>query len=534
MEIERHPLDLLELRRTTQQSQLTNWSAIEGRVKTLQEKAQELDEMGEFLKKSGTSSDTDIMTVTAGATAEAASHTVIINQLAANAVHAHQTGWADANSTAVNSSGGNKSFSYDYAGTTVTVTVPDGTTLLGLVNLINRDVNNPGVTASIVNDGTGGGSDYHLVLTGNETGAGNDVTVIDTGGNPTDIGSTGAEFDEANWDVTQAAQNAQIKVDGIPDAGWAFSWIESASNDVEDVIPGVTLHLLDDSGGNPIQIDIGLDKESIAANVRSLISAFNDVIKLINTTTRYNSEDETSAPLTGDPLARQLRSNLMNLLADNIPGTDTADVYRSLGQVGLSLTSGGEITLDETALDEALDDDALAVARLFAFDAAGTSSFVTVTGHGENTVGGSYAFTVTYDASGNIDPSGANTIGGYNAIIHGDRLLGGATGSEVEGLLLTFSDPGDGPNSLSGTVKVYTGLSTLLSNMIEDMTDSIEGTFTINRERLNDSIDLLDEQIANWEKRLEQIEATYTRRFSQMETLISQLQTQSNYLSAIG
>jgi len=532
MKIERQPLDLIELRRTTQQSQLTNWSAIEAKVKALQDQAQELDSVGEFLKKSGSSSDSAVLTVTADATAEAGTHTVIVNQLAVNAVHAHQTGWADPNSTAVNTSGGNLSFSYDYAGTTVTVVVPDGTTLQGLVNLVNRDVNNAGVSASIINDGTGGAAPYHLVLTGNDTGAGNGVTIIDTVGNPTDIGPTGAEFDEASWDITQAAQNAQLRVDGIPDAGWGFSWIESASNDVQDVIPGVTLHLLDDSAGNPIEIDISLDKGAITDNVSSLITAFNGVIDLINSTTRYDPEEETAGPLAGDSLARSLRNDLMNVIAENIPGTDTTDAYRSLGQVGLKLTSGGKLTLDSTALDDALDDDAKAVARLFAFDSVSTSSFITVSGHGENTVGGSYAFTVTYDAAGNIDPSGTNTIGGYDAIVHGDTLLGGATGTGVEGLLLTFSNPGGGPNSLSGTVKVYTGFATLLFNQIEDLTDSTDGTFQINRERLNDSIDLLDEQIASWETRLSQIEANYTRKFSAMETLISQLKTQSSYLTA--
>lgn len=45
---------------------------------------------------------------------------------------------------------------------------------------------------------------------------------------------------------------------------------------------------------------------------------------------------------------------------------------------------------------------------------------------------------------------------------------------------------------------------------------------------------MLDERIEEWEARLEKIEEAYNRRFSAMETLVGQLQTQSNYLSAMG
>jgi len=534
MQIEHRPVDMLELRRSTYESQLTNWSAIESKISALQDRAAELDTLKEFLQKSGSSSDSDVLTVTASADAIAASHDVIVNQLATSAVHVHQTGWADANSTAVNSSGSNKSFSYDYEGTTITVTVADSTTLQGLVNLINRDSNNPGVAASIVNDGTGGGSDYHLVMTGTDTGAGNDVTIIDTLANPTDIGALGTEFDEAGWDTTQAAQNAQIRVDGIPDPGWGYSWIESDSNSVDDVIPGVTLQLKNTSGGNPVQVDISMDNAAIKSSVKGLIAAFNDVVSTINSTTRYDAENETAGPLAGDALARNLKSELMNLIAQNIPGTDSGDALRSLGQAGVKLSSGGGMALDETAFDEALVQDALGVARLFAFDSVSSSTYFTVRSHGEDTVGGTYNWTVSYDASGGLDSGGTNTVDGNNGIVHGTQILEGARNSDVAGLLMSLTNPGDGPNTKSGTVKVYTGLSVLLYNHIADMVESTDGSFKLNRDRIGNSVDLLDQQITSWEKRLESIEKGYNSRFSAMETLIGQMKNMGNYLNSIG
>ncbi len=170
---------------------------------------------------------------------------------------------------------------------------------------------------------------------------------------------------------------------------------------------------------------------------------------------------------------------------------------------------------------------------MFVFDAESTSNFVTVTGHDENSVGGSYNFTLYYDANGVIDPNQNNTLDGSPVTVHGDSLVKGAEDTDVDGLLLMLTDPGNGPTSISGTVKVYTGLSVLLANSIDRLTDSYEGSLKTNREQINDSIDLLDERIEAWEDRLDLIEENYRRKFTQMEILIGHIQAQGAYLSSI-
>jgi flagellar hook-associated protein 2 len=660
MALERRPVDALTTRRTTYQSQLTNWSAIESKLNTLKSAAESMDKADELLVKSVSSSDKDILTATGDSNALPGKHTILINQLAANHITAHRTGWADADTTAVNSptpatnhilthaagwvdadttavnsSGVDQSFSYSYAGNNVTITVPDGSTLtdvmdlinndpgnpgvtasitntggptpfhlvltgadtgatntieildtvgnptdLGdgtefdsaawditqaaadigpevtrsfsftyageaftvsvpngstltdLVNLINNDPDNPGVTASILNDGGGGAAPFHLVLSGQDTGEDNTVTIIDTVDNPTDIGG-GTTFDAAGWSVTQTAQNAEIRVDGFPDPawGWPNPWIEADSNSVEDIIPGLTLDLKNVTDGVAIEIEVKHDKDGIKSMVKDLIKAYNDVLNTINSLTSYNPETSSKGPLAGDNLARSLKTDLTSFIANNIPGTDAGDRFRSLGEVGIKLGTGGALSLDATKFDEALDTDATAVARMFVFDSVSSTGFVSVAGHNSKTQGGETAFTLTYDASGNLNPGGTNTIGGEPAIIHGDSIAGGAEGEPEEGLLLLLTNPGDGPASISGTMTVYTGLSALLSSKIDQITDSYDGSLKNTRDRIKDSVELLDKRISAWDERLKGIEDNYKRKFSAMETLISQLKTQSNYLA---
>ncbi|MFH0766377.1 MAG: flagellar filament capping protein FliD [Calditrichota bacterium] len=535
MKLERAPVDKLETRRSAFQTQLTDWGAIESKLTALKSSSENMDTINEFLLRAGSSGDEDVLTVTARANAHTGSHSVLVNQIATRHVQVHTAGWADLNSTPVNDSGVDQSLSYEYAGEAFTIIVPDGTTLQSLINLINRDTDNPGVTASVINDGQGGATPYHLMLSGDDTGEENLIQIIDTEDNPTDLGD-GSQFDNAAWTVTQTAQNAEIRVDGFPDPeiGWPIPWIESASNDVEDIIPGVTLHLKNTSAGEAIQVSVSLDKAAVETQVNSLINTYNDLLNTISAVSSYNTESETAGPLFGDSQIKAIKGRLSTIISNNIPGTQAGDTYRTLGQVGIKLTSGGKLSLNTKTLQDALDDDAMGVARLFAFDSSSSSGFVTVTSHSSKTQGGTYDFTVTYDADGHLDPEGVNTLNGQNATVHGESLLEGAAGDATEGLLMILTNPGNGPSSLSGTINVYTGFGVLLSNAITDLTDTTEGGLKMTRDRINSSIKMLDNRIERLEDRLTTIEDNYKRRFSNMEILLGQLQTQGSYLDSIG
>ncbi|MGD0785213.1 MAG: flagellar filament capping protein FliD [Sedimentisphaerales bacterium] len=109
------------------------------------------------------SSNTDELTVSATTGANAGSHTVDINQLATTET------WIQDNSTFNYPTDyvGDGTFIYSYNNQQRTITtVANETTLQDLVNLINKDSNNPGVTASLLNNG----GKYHLMLSGQEAG----------------------------------------------------------------------------------------------------------------------------------------------------------------------------------------------------------------------------------------------------------------------------------------------------------------------------------------------------------------------------
>ncbi|MDR2198257.1 MAG: flagellar filament capping protein FliD [Deltaproteobacteria bacterium] len=123
-------------------------------------------------------------------------------------------------------------FVYKYKGVKHTVNVTDGMSLNILADAINSASDNPGVTASVINDGSGTATSCHLILTGNDTGAESTIEVVE--GNFSKV-----DFGPGFFTTAREATNAMVKVDGFP-AG-DENWMQRRVNEVADAIEGVIL-----------------------------------------------------------------------------------------------------------------------------------------------------------------------------------------------------------------------------------------------------------------------------------------------------
>ncbi|MDR1657784.1 MAG: flagellar filament capping protein FliD [Deltaproteobacteria bacterium] len=122
-------------------------------------------------------------------------------------------------------------FAYTYRGVKYSVNVTDKMSLGNLASAINDASDNPGVTATIVNDGQGTSTSCHLVLTGNHTGADSAITVEESVPPILNFDTSATAFT-----VSREATNAMVKVDGFPSD--ADTWIQRYSNEISDIIEG--------------------------------------------------------------------------------------------------------------------------------------------------------------------------------------------------------------------------------------------------------------------------------------------------------
>jgi len=78
------------------------------------------------------------------------------------------------------------------------------------------------------------------------------------------------------------------------------------------------------------------------------------------------------------------------------------------------------------------------------------------------------------------------------------------------------------------------GKASLVSTAVDELTDSIDGMFKIGEESLTRRIDNADNTIERYERSVENYRTTLERKFLAMESAVSLLQAQGNYLSTFG
>ncbi len=249
-------------------------------------------------------------------------------------------------------------------------------TLIGVCSAINAA--NAGVTASVINDGSG--SPYRLLITANASGTANSFTVTDNLS-----GGQALTFTE-----TQAAADAQFVVNGVG--------ITKSSNTISDVISGITFTLKAPTS-TAVTLNIGKATDSIVDALKDFVSAYNSINAFITNQFTYNSTTEQAGPLAGDSTLRRIQINLQNQIIQAVTNRFTS--FRVANQIGLEFNRDGNLKLDENKLRSVLASDFTGVAALLLGDGTPPNSIsisdnrVSYVGKTEATQPGTYSIEVT-------------------------------------------------------------------------------------------------------------------------------------------
>jgi len=182
LDIERRPAQLLQIRQNDYELEIAAVLSLSSKLSSYKASLNNLNYQSTFNTKSASvsksSSGEELLSVSASNTASAGNYSVKVNQLASSSKKASD-GFVDKNLTAVASASGSFSFKVGLSGAVTTIGVDDTTTLEGLRDAINTA--GAGVTASIINDGTGS-NPYRLILAADDSGSSNTlyITANDT------------------------------------------------------------------------------------------------------------------------------------------------------------------------------------------------------------------------------------------------------------------------------------------------------------------------------------------------------------------
>jgi flagellar hook-associated protein 2 len=310
---------------TALKAQDTALSSLGTDLSTLSTSLQKLTDFeGVFAEKQGSSSNTDVLSLTsASSSATAGSHTIAVSQLAQTSSEVSST---------IASATDTLSGTVTIQGKVFDTSTAGSNTLAGLVSAINSAA--IGVTASVITDSSGS----RLSIVSGTSGAAGQLTAITTNNLSDSTTSSSIAFSTG-----QVGQDAKLTVDNVP--------ITSSSNTVTDAIAGVTFQLLATSAtSTPVQVQITDDTTDIATAISSFVSAYNTVIGDINTQ-EQSAAGGTSAPLLGSPLIAQLQESLTGSL---FSGAASGSI-NNITQLGIGINNDGTLTLNADTLTSVLN-----------------------------------------------------------------------------------------------------------------------------------------------------------------------------------
>jgi flagellar hook-associated protein 2 len=346
---EGQPLDTrLGLKEVRAQGKLSAFGSLKSALSAVRDKLDAMKSLDKFLARKATSGNQDVFTVSAGTNAVPANYTVEVVQTASSQ---KLTSGAFSDENAVVGIG---SLTIDVGASRMILDIPaEKNTLSGIRDAINASKFNPGVSATIVNADAGS----YLILTANGTGASNTITITQAGG---DGGLAALEYDPANSLVSMTesipAQDALIRIDGLD--------VMSSSNTFASAVQGVTISVLDDSGGQTELLKVENDLDSTKTLVNDFVKSYNELITMIDSLTAYNSESDQGAPLLGDSTIRGIRDQIRRELSTSVVDIDAN--FSRLSDVGIEVQLNGQLTVNDARLSDILSEDFVKFGQLFA------------------------------------------------------------------------------------------------------------------------------------------------------------------------
>ena len=364
MAVESQPLQLLQDKASTVNTEISAVGQIQSLTSTLSDKAHALQSATLWTQTTSSTSDNTVVTAdTAGGTAAAGDYSVSVQQLAQG-----QTATLATAATALSAGSiviqlgtyttdtavpPNTTFQAAGAPSPAITIGPGDTSLTSIRDKINAA--GAGVSASIITDASGSRLSLRSTTTGAINGFQITATEATDDGNPATglsalnfDGSTGA----ANSQLTlnQFAQDAKATVNGIA--------VTSSTNKLANVSDGLSLTLLKKSD-TPVDVSVASDTASMQKAITDFVSAYSALQSYISLQTKYDSSTAVAAgtarqdgPLQGDPSIVGFQNQLRAVVNTT---SSTSSMFARLSDLGIEVQKDGTLKVaNNTKLTSAL------------------------------------------------------------------------------------------------------------------------------------------------------------------------------------
>ncbi|MBB5428135.1 flagellar hook-associated protein 2 [Paraburkholderia atlantica] len=316
------------------------------------------------------------VTATAAAGAVAGSYSLNVAQVATSQVLT-SAGYG----ASTNLASGSATMTLTVNGQTSTISLnSSNSTIAGIASAINSANDNPGVTATVVTgaDGahlvlqsksTGGSSGISIAINdsnssddlnklavtttaGGSISSASDLTGTDSSGNT--INPSQSTISGSGWTQTQAAQDSYFTLGGVG--------VSSSTNSVKTALSGVTLNLTAAAVGTTQTLTIAQDTSAESTAINNFVTVYNTLVTTMASLTAYNATSTSQGVLLGDSTLSMIQNQLAKIVGG---GVGSGSSKTTLDAIGISLQADGTLSVDNTTLSNALQNNQSVVASLF-------------------------------------------------------------------------------------------------------------------------------------------------------------------------
>lgn len=335
-------------------SKLSALGQFKSALSTFQDALGELNDPELFEKRSASSSNGDVVGISANAKAVAGNYNVQVFSLAQSSKVA-LAGFDDASKPL-----GSGTLTITVGKEPLNIDLTDAS-LTGIRDAINAQGKESGLSATIVNDPSGEGG-ARLVLSSTTSGARNDIEVAVTGDDLGELSRLAFPPESSDPADLRAArvitysQDASFAIDGIK--------LSSPSNVVEDAIDGVTLTLkaaqsqeaLDNA--ETLNLSVSQDKAGVKTSITEFVDAYNKMLDSVNALTRVTPiADGNSEPLVAALVGDSSVRSFMSAMRSELGSPSSGGGIRILADLGISTQRDGKLAVSDEKLNQALENN---------------------------------------------------------------------------------------------------------------------------------------------------------------------------------
>lgn len=216
--------------------------------------------------------------------------------------------------------------------TAIRVTLDADDTLQDLVDRINEQ--SPNVTAGIFSSGSGS-KPFRITLASQISGVAGELVV--------DASSLGASFQDS-----VAAQDALLLV-GSPDSAVGAALASSSSNEFDDILEGVTLHV-NGATTEEVSVTVARTNDPVVSQVKLFVSQYNALQDKLDELTFFDPDNNRKGLLFGSGATLRIETGLANLVTTRHFGFGSV---QSLQQLGVGLNDEGRLEFNEQRFRDA-------------------------------------------------------------------------------------------------------------------------------------------------------------------------------------